>query len=271
MSDKNHYTIVDGKVVTRSLEAHIVDHCNLRCRQCCSLSPYLEPAWTEPERLAQDLVLAKRVLRPTYFKLVGGEPLLHPRLVECLEAVRHSAMAEIVSLTTNGVLLPQAPEAMWRLLDHMTLSLYPKPRLSAERLDEIRAQADRFGVELNIKTQDRFEQMHLDHERADPTATRDVFAQCWLRRRCHLIRDGYFYTCTLPVHRQSFQGSAVVAASQDGLRLHAGPGLVEELKAYLERRDPLRACSQCLGGQGELFAHRQLHLREIENRDLACR
>src|SRR2546429_6408003 len=97
------YPIIAGRLQTRSLEAHITDHCNLKCRQCCSLSPFLPPYNVAPEELRRDLLLARRVLAPRIFKLVRGEPLLHPQLLDCLPVVRESRVAPIVSITTNGL------------------------------------------------------------------------------------------------------------------------------------------------------------------------
>ncbi|MGP1667113.1 MAG: hypothetical protein ACTS5I_14665, partial [Rhodanobacter sp.] len=52
---ERNYRVQDGRILTRSLEAHIVDHCNLTCAECCSLSPLL-PAWlADPDALARDL------------------------------------------------------------------------------------------------------------------------------------------------------------------------------------------------------------------------
>src|SRR5262249_58418964 len=82
------YELCNGRIVTRSLEVHVTDHCNLRCEQCCSLSPFLPPWYEDPERLRRDFTAARRVLAPTFLKLVGGEPLLHPRLLDCLTVAR---------------------------------------------------------------------------------------------------------------------------------------------------------------------------------------
>ena len=78
--------------------------------------------------LARDLSVAARVLAPRVFKLVGGEPLLHPELVELVEVARRAAIAPRISLTTNGLLLPRMSEPFWRGLDAVTISLYPRPR-----------------------------------------------------------------------------------------------------------------------------------------------
>ena len=91
------YPIVSGRVRTRSLESHVVDHCNLTCDECCSLSPWL-PRWSvSPDDLARDLTLAARVLAPSVFKLVGGEPLLHPDLVELVHVARRAEVAPRIS------------------------------------------------------------------------------------------------------------------------------------------------------------------------------
>jgi len=253
------YVIENGKVRTRSLEAHIVDHCNLRCALCCSLSPHL-PRWhVEPESLAAELDLAGRVLEPTWFKLVGGEPLLHPRLLDCLAAARGSGIAEIVSLTTNGFLLPRQPTEFWEQLDALTVSLYPVPALPAETIALIDARAAEFGVRLNWKHQDAFVGMDRAERCGDEEENREVWSKCWLRRRCHMIRGGRFYACTRPAHFQALLGEDFTT---DGVPLHEGPTLAAEIADYLNQPAPLRACSLCLGGDAPSQPHRPLRRGE---------
>jgi cyclic pyranopterin phosphate synthase len=256
---KNRFDIVDGHVRTRSLEAHIVDHCNLRCAACCSLSPHL-PRWhVEPADLERDLALAVPAIAPTWLKLVGGEPLLHPRLIECLEVARASKIAEIVSVTTNGFLLPRQPEEFWRLVDALTISLYPVPALPAATIALAEERAAEHGVKLNWKQQDDFVQMDRAVRCDDEAENEPVWEACWLRRRCHMIRDGVFYACTRPAHFQTLLGRDFTV---DGVRLYKGPGLAEEIRDYLQRPEPLLACALCLGGDAPSAPHRPLHKGE---------
>ena len=255
------YPVEGGRIVTRSLEAHVVDHCNLTCAQCCSLSPHLQPWFVDAEQLARDLELAARVLRPRVFKLVGGEPLLHPELVELVRVVRRSGIAPRISLTTNGLLLERTPDELWAELDAMTISLYPRPALPQRAIAAIEARATRFGVALNWKRQAEFVVM-TRHERCeDPVTTGEIFAECWLRERCHMIRDGRFYMCTRPPHFQSYLPDADL--SDDGIGLHDGPGLVERLRAYLLREQPLEACFHCHGGRAAMVPHRLLSRSDL--------
>src|SRR5579864_7318605 len=173
-----HYKFRDGRVATRSLESHVVDHCNLRCWGCCSLSPYL-PKWCiDPADLERDLRLAKRALAPKFFKLVGGEPLLHPDLDECLAVSRQVGIAPIVSVTTTGFLLPRSSERFWQLVQALTISLYPQPVLPAETIAYIKSRAAENSITINWKRQDEFVDMDLDGKREDTSFTQNIYDEC---------------------------------------------------------------------------------------------
>lgn len=255
------YRVVGGRVETRSLEAHVVDHCNLTCAECCSLSPLLPPRITSPDVLAQDLALAAKVLAPRVFKLVGGEPLLHPEIVELAAVARRSGIARIVSLTTNGLLLPRMPDALWDELDALTISRYPTPALEPSLVAEIEIKAARSNVRLNWKQQDAFVTMSLPRRRdADDPETAAVWSRCWLRERCHLLSGGRFYTCTRPVHLQTLLGPAD-DLSGDGLPLDGCSPTA--LLDYLRREPPLSACAHCAGGDAPMAPHRLLPAAEL--------
>lgn len=258
-----HYRVENGRVQTRSLEAHIVDHCNLTCAECCSLSPLLPPWCADPQALERDLRRCASVLSPAVFKLVGGEPLLHPGLLEILERVRRTAIAPVISLTTNGLLLGEMPDAFWSALDALTISRYPRPRLSGELIAQIETRAAHFGVRLNWKEQEQFVHMSRDPSTAGIDETQRVFHDCWIRERCHMIRGGVFYTCTRPAHLHTLHRGRIDFTG-DGIRLHGGAGLREELLRYLQRDVPLLACFHCRGGSAEMQPHRLLRRSQVE-------
>lgn len=256
------YPVVDGRIQTRSLETHIVDHCNLTCAECCSLSPLL-PEWhASPQSLAADLRRAARVLSPRMFKLVGGEPLLHPELIDIVRIARASGIAPVISLTTNGLKLGEMPDVFWREVDALTISRYPKPRLSAELIAHVEAQAARHGVRLNWKAQDEFSTMTRVHPDDDAETARRIYQDCWIRERCHMIRDGMFYTCTRPAHFHTlYQGRRDFQA--DGLALRDDDGMRDDLLAYLLREAPLQACLHCHGGSAPQAPHRIMKRGEV--------
>ena len=257
-----HYPVHAGRIRTRSLEVHIVDHCNLTCAECCSLSPLL-PAWfASPDSITDDLRMAARVLSPGIFKLVGGEPLLHPQLVDLIHAVRETRIAPVISVTTNGLKLGEMTDAFWQSIDAVTISRYPRPRLSADLISHIEAQAAQHAVRLNWKTQNEFTSMTRQAATADLAQAQRIYDNCWIRERCHMIRDGMFYTCTRPAHfntlyqgRQDFQS--------DGLRLRDDAAMLDDMLAYLNRQEPLKACLECHGGSAPQAPHRIMKRMEV--------
>lgn len=263
-----NFALDAGRVQTRSLEAHIVDHCNLSCAECCSLSPLLPKWFASPEELGRDLAIASDFLAPAVFKLVGGEPLLHPNIATMAKIAVESAIAPRISLTTNGLLLGRMEDDLWRHLDAMTVSLYPQPELPTSIIAEAEEQAARFGVELNWKQQDQFVVMNTDGRRMEEEKTAAVFNRCWLRERCHVLRSGTFYTCTRPPHMETLMSDSS-NFSDDGYSLTAPGADVEGLLAYLQREQPLEACAYCYGGDAEMAPHRmedRSQLRQIRRR-----
>lgn len=257
------YRVEDGRVLTRSLEAHVVDHCNLTCAECCSLSPLL-PEWhASPESLEADLRKAAKVLRPRMFKLVGGEPLLHPALVELVQRVRATGIAPVISVTTNGLKLGEMTDAFWQAVDALTISRYPKPALSPDLVAHIERQAARFDVRLNWKVQDVFTTMNRAEPGTDRDAAQRLYHDCWIRERCHMIRDGMFYTCTRPAHFHTlYKGEKDFQA--DGLPLRDDAGMLDAMLAYLQREAPLEACLHCQGGSAPVAPHRILKRIEVD-------
>jgi hypothetical protein len=184
------YAVNAGRLMTWSLEVHVVHHCNLRCAHCCTLSPGLRPRFADPDVLRRDLALAAGALEPAVLKLTGGEPLLHPNLAACLDAARGAGIARRVSLTTNGHLAPRVPDAVFEKLDALTLSLYPSAPLPDAALADLDARCERHGVALHIKWVDRFGVMDAAHR--SRARARSDHASSWLKQRGHLVREGRF-------------------------------------------------------------------------------
>jgi hypothetical protein len=242
------YEINAGRYQTVALETHVVDHCNLACVDCCTRSPDLAPRFAEPAEIERDLRRLGRVLAPQTFKLTGGEPLLHPDISGIARLVRNLAVAERISLTTNGFLLHKAPDALFESLDAITLSFYPSKPLPEERIEEAEKRAARHGIHLTVKLCDEFQVMDRPGGKAD-RETQAIYDQCWLKVRCHLMYAGHFFLCTRPPHLSP-------PVFEDGVEL-AGEFLLQRVGALLNRAEGLESCRRCRGASGVLRSHRQ--------------
>jgi cyclic pyranopterin phosphate synthase len=103
----------------------LTDRCNLRCVYCM---PPESPSLRESELLRDEEILRvcteAATLGIRFIKLTGGEPLLREGVAGLVGALKHTPGVSQVSLTTNGVLLPQYLDPLCRAgIDGITISL----------------------------------------------------------------------------------------------------------------------------------------------------
>jgi uncharacterized Fe-S cluster-containing radical SAM superfamily protein len=261
----------DGRVRIEAFELHVTEHCNLRCRHCCNMSPYVDARFLEPSEVdAQCRAMAKHA-KADVFKIMGGEPLLHPKITEVLDVIRATGISDTIRLFTNGLLLARMPDDFWRALDHLTVSSYASAPVKPEHLALIEAKARAFDVVLNVKKVDRFSQVLSTDRKHDDAAIKETYDACWLRHRCLVVRAGRFYKCTRAAYYQDFQTRLAIdepdldaAATMlgDGIPIDA-PDFGERMLAYMNAPEPLGACRYCLGSSGPLSVHTQLTKLEV--------
>ncbi|WP_291510416.1 GTP 3',8-cyclase MoaA [Acidithiobacillus sp.] len=113
-----------GRQITY-LRVSLTEHCNFRCQYCSPEegTPYFDRA----EHLQQDELL--RLLRLfadmglQHLRLTGGEPLIHPHVVDYVRAARAMGIGKI-SISSNGLLLEKlAPALREAGLNNLNVSL----------------------------------------------------------------------------------------------------------------------------------------------------
>ncbi|MFZ6186084.1 radical SAM protein [Nannocystis pusilla] len=270
-SQRKVYARVDDKIRVEAFELHVVEHCNLRCAHCCNMSPYLaERTLTVAEIEAMCRTMATH-LQVDVFKIMGGEPLLHPEITAVLRAIRRSGISETIRLFTNGLRLHAMDDAFWGALDELTISHYTSAPVRPAHLEAARAKARAFDVVLNVKPVGEFSEVMRAAREHDDAAIRDTYERCWLRHRCLVVRRGKFYMCTRAAYAEEFHRDIVhgahpddreAALARDGVPLDT-PDLGAALLSYLNRAEPLVSCRFCHGGDGPVAAHTQLSKADV--------
>jgi hypothetical protein len=265
-SQRVRYERTGGRMRVEAFELHVVEHCNLRCAHCCNMSPYLAERTLGVAQIASMCRVMAAHLEVDAFKIMGGEPLLHPDLVGVLEAIRRSEISERVRLFTNGLLLHTMRDDFWRALDELTISNYTSAPVKPALLDAAREKARAFGVVLNIKPVAEFSEVMRAEREDDAQAVRRTYAGCWLRHRCLVVRGGKFFMCTRAAYAEEFHRDLLhgahpedraLAIEGDGVPVDT-PDLGAALLAYMNRAEPLASCRFCHGGAGPLVPHAQL-------------
>jgi hypothetical protein len=252
-----------GFLHSNKLEYNLVDHCNLSCRECSHLSPYLRKHALPFEVFERDLRQVASVFRVQRFRFVGGEPLLNQDILRFIATVRDSAIAPKIEIASNGVLVPRAPDALFDAIDSLSLSIYPSARCTPEEMRTIEARCRAHNVTLKVDFIDRFRRMQVREPIADDKLVHSIFNSCLIAHTwgCQTFYDGHFYLCSRPIYSDSFIEKLGLERQElrtrDGLTLHE-PDLRARLLAYLKSPAPLNACRYCLGAVGRYEPHQQL-------------
>ena len=186
------------------LEAQLIvtRRCNLSCGYCSEFDHSSPPV---PLETLKERIDALHRLGVINIALLGGEPLMHPNLVEIVEYASRSSQ---VSITTNGFLLK--PDLIERLnqvgLSNLQISI---DALNADPTDYIQKSLQKLISKLELlKTHATFD-VHANVVLCE--STKDTF-----RETVDRIRDFGFYVSIGLIHDD--QG-AVQIAGEDYVKL----------------------------------------------------
>ena len=95
------------------LRISLTDKCNLRCVYCMAEDMVFRPnrELTQPDELRM-LVNVFADLGFKKFRLTGGEPTVHPHIVEICDFIAHTPGVNSLSMTTNAVLLKELAQPL---------------------------------------------------------------------------------------------------------------------------------------------------------------
>jgi cyclic pyranopterin phosphate synthase len=121
------------------LRISLVDRCNFRCQYCMPEGAEIDYVLHQ-NLMTQDelLTLLRQVFIPagfTRFRLTGGEPLIHPDVVDIIRAIAAFPETRDLSMTTNGFLLKSLARDLYEAgLRRINISL---DSLNSEVFDQI--------------------------------------------------------------------------------------------------------------------------------------
>lgn len=95
------------------LDLMITYNCNLACIGCISLSDFKRPGPEPVKNLAASFKKWSSVLQPETVTLFGGEPCVHPDLLEICDHARKNWPSSTIRLITNGYLLDRFGADSW--------------------------------------------------------------------------------------------------------------------------------------------------------------
>jgi organic radical activating enzyme len=232
---------------------HVVDHCNLNCRGCCTFSPLAEKSCLSVKTIRRDCQNLIKVTEPNVeiaeVAIMGGEPLLHPQLPEIFFEARKFFVNSLVFVVTNGLLLMEQPLKFWQSCKRNKIKIritkYPlnidfaaREQLAARH----RVSLDYFN-NTNIKNK-TFGKMPLD---INGQQSMTNFTRCYYhsKKPCLILKSGKGYACmTTPniTHFNKYFGYVLQTHKSDYLLL-AQLKTAKQIFTFL--RAPKHFCKYC--------------------------
>lgn len=198
-----HYYKAAPKKVRKKLifEIHIVEHCNLNCKACNNFSCIAKPSFLQIQEFRKDLKRIREIFGNgvEQIQLLGGEPLLHPKLEKFCEVAREIFPEDTVKIriVTNGTLLLKQPRTLWNVCKKMNIGFnvtrYPIEYDYEKALSFVKNEGIfiEYG-QLEDKTMSIFP--------IDPRGKqnyRKSFAICERANTCISLKHGKLYPCTM--------------------------------------------------------------------------
>lgn len=260
-----------AKIQQGTVTYEVTRHCNLKCARCDRVSPWMPETFASVEEFRRDLDALCAVMELDGLVFSGGEPLLHPELVEFFRAVRERGYARGIVVLTNGILLHRFTDEMWRLVDAVEITRYPGIHYKLDP-EAVVAIGLRHGVTVVVKDTPAFPQSLLNDPIPDDAVVEAIYRGCSSSVNLHTIYRGRYYRC-IRAHTFDERMAHIGRSTRnpdDSVDLHV-PDLARRLRAYLAADRPLQACRYCLADIGKGFDHVQLRRREDIEREKAER
>lgn len=183
------------------LAVGIVDHCNLKCKGCTHFSCIAEEYIVPAEKVCADIRQLGKIFenkRIDTFAIMGGEPLLHPELIQITKCVRDTFREAEVQIVTNGILLLKESSEFWNMCRENRITIICTKYPINLKFDDIEKKAAKEQVDFQYYgdtgnvTKILFKREIDLQGRMNPVQS---FATCWEANECNFLMEGKWFEC----------------------------------------------------------------------------
>lgn len=219
------------------IECFITTKCNLKCKHCSNLIPYIE----QPEHIPfvefkRDLdTLLSKVDRLYRLKLHGGEVFLHPELCDIIGYADSLKRIKSIRIATNGTIVP-SEKVLKALADSKVIvhiSDYPSFSLQADKTVELMRS---YGVKFLRLQGQKWQDMGEIKKRGT-----NRYGACMIAR-CTSLYRGKIYVCSRAAMLEEFG-----CRFYDGIDINAERKILRKELVQLFGGKHNKACFYCDG------------------------
>lgn len=252
-SSYKYKSIYEGNI----LEIHLVDHCNLNCGGCNHFSPIAKPWFIDIEHFKNQIIAARdNIPNIGLLILIGGEPTLHPRLLEICQTAREIFPSKNVQIEvfTNGLNLKKVIEQeneYKKINVGFSICSYP----GQTNIDEVKYIEDhQLGNYNNTRI---FMMQTIVNEEGTENYIDNFFNCCRHEIPCLTLKDYRLYICPFAAHVNHYFekcGKTTPECSKDYIDIRTLKGNLDKLQEFCFTPKPI--CSYCHHGGSPTIWHK---------------
>lgn len=181
-------------------EISVAEHCNLNCKYCSHFSSIAEPEFLDISQHEKDMRRLSYLLGGISDKiyLLGGEPLLHKGISECMKVTRTYFPKSRIIILTNGLLINSMEDTFWQECRDNEIEINITKYPIKTDYERIVRKLEQEGIINDYQRESGiscfFDKLTLDlNGMQNPY---ESFTNCNQANQCHLVKDGKIYTCS---------------------------------------------------------------------------
>lgn len=244
------------KIVLNKMTSIVTTCCNLKCKNCVHLIPYLKKNEHIPlEDLENDVsLLFEKVDKIVCFQVVGGETLIYPKLSEYIDWLGknyvNTGKISLIRIISNGTVIPSTEllDLSQRYPILYEISDYRDQVAIGKRIDEVIRLLDEQGVKhYDNKIMDWLD-VGYPYELVNMGDTAEKLSQhmATCHNHCQVLLHDKYYYCV--VAGMAMEGNLLQDEMNEYVSVSASTG--EELLRYHLGELPygyLKMCKYCRG------------------------
>lgn len=262
------FRIENGNFKLRYFLYEVVHHCNLKCKGCDHCAPLASPEYVDLNRYEKDMKRMSELFPDVRFiGIMGGEPLLHPQIIETVQTARQLFPKTDIKLYTNGILLPKKDEEFWKKMNENNIKIIITVYDIGIDYKKIIDTAKKYNVTIYSERKFLDGKLPFDKIKFDIKGKQyGKFSHFFCRHagRFPSVEDGKLYKCTLMCavrHFNEYFGTDMKLCEKDYIDIHKDI-TKEELIDYFKKDNPFCKYCNVIGRDFHFWARSKKDIKE---------
>ena len=239
-----------SKKTSMRIDISVVEHCNLWCKHCWTFSPLADEIFMDVGEFDKDFKLLSKLTNGSMsdILLMGGEPLLHPKLTEIMDISRKYFRDTEILLLTNGILLEKQDKFFWESCRKNGIKVKITHYPIKINYDKINITAAQHNVEFGYWGQGKPPVKAMFKFPIDINGGHDAnenWFYCHQANNCFMYKRGRIYPCSVIScieHFNKFFGCKLTIQEDDYIEIKKVAN-IDEMLSFLAAPKPF--CRYC--------------------------